>query len=286
MKREFRFLKYQACGNDFILRDERSDAPTPDTERGIIAKMLCSRNFQVGADGLLFVESAEGADGSMRLFEPDGKEADMCGNGLRCVAAHLMSDLGREMVNVLTRDGVKRVTRVGESYRVDMGPVRSSAEDLEGYLSTRADGEERPAKVVLDVGGRQIEGHMVNTGEPHVVVFTSNLDGEDVQEVGARIGRDLSKFPKATNVDFVQVSGPNEIRLRTYERGVFGETLACGTGATASAAVSIMLGLVRQGPVTVEVRGGQMIVEVDERMRAFMTGPAVLVFEGTLMIDL
>jgi len=286
MMREFRFLKYQACGNDFVLRDERFDAPTPDRVRGLLAKKLCTRSFQVGADGLLFVESVEGADGSMRLFEPDGKEADMCGNGLRCVAAHLMSDLGKDEVDVLTRDGVKRVARTGELYRADMGQVRSAAQDLGGYLSVPADRRAGPARIDLDVKGRHLEGYMVNTGEPHVVVFTDDLDGEDVQEGGGRIGKDLSKFPRATNVNFVHVSGPNEISLRTYERGVFGETLACGTGATASAAVSLMLGLVRQGPVTVAARGGQMIVEVDEHARAYMTGPAVRVFDGTIMVDL
>jgi diaminopimelate epimerase len=285
MTHEFRFLKYQACGNDFILKDERQGAPTPDLERGRLARTLCRRRFQVGADGLLFVERAEGVDGSMRLFEPDGKEADMCGNGLRCVAAYLTEDLQKDEVAILTRDGVKRVARRGELFTADMGAVRTGPSCLKGYLSVQvAGGPDGPVRIDLGMPEGHMEGYMVNTGEPHVVVFTDDLDGEDVVRCGAAISKDYAKFPKATNVDFVQVAGPGEIRVRTYERGVFDETLACGTGATASAAVSLMLGRVKQGPVTVTTRGGQIMIDLGDDDCARMTGPAVKVFEGSIVV--
>jgi diaminopimelate epimerase len=284
MTHEFRFLKYQACGNDFILKDERHGALTSDLERGRLARTLCRRRFQIGADGLLFVERAEGVDGSMRLFEPDGKEADMCGNGLRCVAAYLMEILQKDEVAVLTRDGVKRVVRRGELFTADMGAVRTGPSGLKGYLSVPSDGPDGPVRIDLCTPERHVEGYMVNTGEPHVVVFTDDLDSEDVVRCGAAISKDYAKFPKATNVDFVQVAGPSEIRVRTYERGVFDETLACGTGATACAAVSLMLGRVKQGPVTVTTRGGQIMIELGDDGRARMTGPAMKVFEGSLVV--
>jgi len=284
MTHEFRFLKYQACGNDFILKDERQGAPTPDPERGRLARTLCRRRYQVGADGLLFVEHAEGVDGSMRLFEPDGKEADMCGNGLRCVAAYLTEDLRKDEVAVLTRDGVKRVVRRGELFTADMGAVRTGPSGLTGYLSDPAEGPNGPVRIDLGMPEVHMEGYMVNTGEPHVIVFTDDLDGEDVVRCGAPISKDYEKFPKATNVDFVQVTSPSEIRIRTYERGVFDETLACGTGATASAAVSLMLGRVKNGPVTVNTRGGQIIIELGDDGCARMTGPAVKVFAGSVVV--
>ena len=284
MTHEFRFLKYQACGNDFILKDERQGVPTPDLERGRLARTLCRRRFQVGADGLLFVERAEGVDGSMRLFEPDGKEADMCGNGLRCVAAYLTEALQKDDVAVLTRDGVKRVVRRGELFTAYMGAVRTGPSGLRGYVSDPAEGLAGPLRMDLGTPERRLEGYMVNTGEPHVVVFTDDLDGEDVVRYGAPISKDHARFPKATNVDFVQVTGPSEIHVRTYERGVFDETLACGTGATASAAVSLMLGRVKDGPVTVTTRGGQIMIEIGDDGCARMTGPAVRVFAGSLII--
>ena len=286
MRYDFRFVKYHGCGNDFIIKDELAGKPTPDRHRGKLAALLCDRHFQVGADGILFEEVSEGVDGSMRLFEPDGKEADMCGNGIRCVAAHLCDKLGKDSVDIMTRDGVKRIVRVGEQYRVDMGVVRTKRSDLKQYLSDRGRLSDSLLNIEIDVEGHKMSCAMVNSGEPHLVVKSKSVDAEDVIAVGDSLKRQRSRFPKGTNINFVESTGPHRIKVRTYERGVYDETLACGTGATASAAVALMKSWVKPGPVKVHVLGGEITIELDVSGRAFMIGPAVKVFSGRLDIEI
>lgn len=285
MRYEFGFLKYQGCGNDFILKDEMSGRRTPDPDRSAIARLLWDRHFWVGADGVIFVEDAPGADGSMRLFEPAGNEADMCGNGLRCVAAYLMDKLRKDAVDVLTRDGVKRVSREGDWFRVDMGAVRTTRRDLEGYVAEPGLPTDSMLELEVHTGSGVEEGSIVDTGEPHIVIFTHALDSVDVVRAGECVNSDRRRFPDYVNINYVQVTGPDSISIRTYERGVFDETLACGTGATACAGVSLLLGKVGAGPVTVLTKGGTMKIELGPDGRAFMTGPAVRVFEGRLEVE-
>ncbi len=285
MRYDFRFSKYQGCGNDFILKDEMSQERTPDPDRSAMAKFLWNRNFWVGADGVIFVEDAPGADGSMRLFEPAGNEADMCGNGLRCVAAYLMDKLGKDEVDILTGDGIKRVVRDGDGFRVDMGLLRTKREELREYVSDVGLPGDSMLEFRVDTGPRTETGSIVDTGEPHIVLFTDSLDSVRLVEVGERVNRDRQRFPKNVNINYVQVTGPQSIMIRTYERGVFNETLACGTGATACACVSILLGRVEPGPVDVQTKGGMMRIELGPDGRAFMTGPAAKVFEGRLEVE-
>ncbi|MGD9963533.1 MAG: diaminopimelate epimerase [Thermoplasmata archaeon] len=285
MKYGFDFLKYQGCGNDFILKDEMSGIRTPDSDRSAIAKFLWNRNFWVGADGVIFVEDAAGADGSMRLFEPAGNEADMCGNGLRCVAAFLMDKLGKDQVDVLTRDGVKRVARVADGYRVDMGEVRTTREDLKGYVTDAGGADDSMLEFQVVTASGVENGSIAYTGEPHIVLFTDSLDSVPLVKTGELVNCDRKRFPKSVNVNYVQVTGPHNIKIRTYERGVFDETMACGTGATACASVSLMLRRVEPGPVEVRTKGGAMKIELGPDGRAVMTGPAVRVFEGSLEVQ-
>lgn len=285
MRREIRFIKYQGCGNDFLLKDEMSGRKTPDKSRSRIATALCDRHFSVGADGVIFVERAKGCDGSMRLFEPAGNEADMCGNGLRCVAAFLMARMGKPGVKIMTGDGVKDVRRIGSQYRVDMGPVRTEPKHLRAYYRDAKSASGDLMDVVIPTELRSLSCSMVNTGEPHIVVPTRSLDSEDVRGVGAAVNADLKRFPKGVNINFVETVGRDRIRVRTYERGVYDETLACGTGATASAAVAVLLGWVEGRRVKVNAVGGCLTVEMSEDGRAYMTGPAVPVFEGTVLVD-
>ncbi len=278
------FTKYQGCGNDFIVKDERRGRRTPDPDRSRLAKVLCDRHFSVGADGVIFLESAKGLDGSMRLFEPAGNEADMCGNGLRCVAAYLMERLGRTEVLVLTRDGVKRIVREGRLYRVDMGQVRTRREDLREYIRDADEEGSDLADVRIRVGRRVIRGRIVNTGEPHIVVRVKDIGSEDVRHIGEVLNADRARFPKGMNINFVEVAGHGSVRVRTYERGVYDETLACGTGATACAAVSLLEGWVKSGRIRVELRGGTLAIDVSEDGRVYMTGPAEPVFKGMVSV--
>jgi diaminopimelate epimerase len=285
MRYEFGFLKYHGCGNDFIVKDEMTAGRTPDADRSAMAKLLWNRNFWVGADGVIFVEAEPEVDGSMRLFEPAGNEADMCGNGLRCVAAYLMDKLGKDEVDVLTRDGVKRVVREGDGYRVDMGEVRTTREDLKEYVADPGGPADSMLKFKVVTASGAEEGAIVDTGEPHFVLFSDSLDAVPLVKTGELVNCDRKRFPESVNINYVQVTGPHSISIRTYERGVFNETLACGTGATACACVSLMLGRVEPGPVDVRTKGGMMKIELGPDGRAVMTGPAVRVFEGRLEVE-
>jgi diaminopimelate epimerase len=282
MKHDFRFVKYQGCGNDFIIKDELEGRKTPDRYRSTLAKTLCDRHFKVGADGVIFLERARGVDGSMRLFEPAGNEADMCGNGIRCIAAYLTQKLGKSEVDVLTRDGVKHIVRKCDSYTVEMGLIRTNRNDLKEYISDKGKARDSMMDIEIKAGRKVLRGSLVNSGEPHFVSKTNDLASLDVKEIGDSVNRNRKRFPKGVNLNFVQVIRPHTISIRTYERGVYDETLACGTGATASAAVALMLGWVKPGLVEVKVRGGILEIKVDKNRRAFMTGPAEAEFEGVL----
>ncbi len=286
MRYIFEFIKYQGCGNDFILKDETEGAVTPDSDRSKLAKILCHRHFQVGGDGILFIERAKGVDGSMRLFEPDGGEANMCGNGIRCIGSYLAEKLQKPEVDVLTRDGVKRISRIGTEYRVQMGTVRTRRRDLDMYLVDKGESSDVLLDLPVRVDDRVMSASLVNTGEPHLVFISDNVATVDVRCFGETINRDRTRFPRGMNVNFTQIIGLHEISNRTYERGVFDETMACGTGATASAAVSLLLNLVEPGPVKVTTLGGVITVDIDKDGNAQMTGPAKAVFKGELSIEI
>ncbi len=286
MRYDIGFVKYQGCGNDFVIKDELDGPQTPDEDRSLLAKRLTDRHFKVGADGVIFIERAPGVDGSMRLFEPAGNEADMCGNGIRCVAEYLSRRLGKSELDVLTRDGMKHIVKTKDGFRVDMGKVRTKRADLKGYITDRGG----PADSMLDVRAkarkRMLRGALVNSGEPHFVVPSAEVDTEDVTAIGESVNKDKARFPGGVNISFVQTVGPHHIKIRTYERGVYGETLACGTGATASAVVALLLKWVEPGPVRVTVLGGEMTIDIADDGHAHMTGPAQEEFEGRLTIEI
>jgi diaminopimelate epimerase len=285
MKRRFKFAKFHGCGNDFLIVDETGGKKTPDRTRSKLARKLTNRHFQVGADGLMFLEPAIGFDCSMRLFEPAGNEADMCGNGIRCIAAYMMDRLGKDEVDILTRDGLKHVYRIEGEYTVEMGEVRSTRADLKAYITDKGKANDSMLSISFKAVGRTYKGSIVNSGEPHIVVRTKDLDKLNMVAVGDSVNADRKRFPKGVNINFVQVVGPHSIEVRTYERGVYDETLACGTGATASAAVALVLRWVRLGKVNVFTRGGRLRIELDDEGHARMTGPAKRVYEGRIVVD-
>jgi diaminopimelate epimerase len=285
MKREFRFTKFHGCGNDFLIVDETRGKRTSDRARSKLARKLTDRHFQVGADGLMFLEPARGFDCSMRLFEPAGNEADMCGNGIRCIAAYLMERLEKHEVDILTRDGLKHISRVGGEYSVEMGEIRTTRADLRSYITDKGKTTDSMLAMTIKADGRDYKGSIVNSGEPHIVVRAKDLEALDMVAIGDSVNEDRRRFPKGVNVNFVEVAGPHSIRVRTYERGVYDETLACGTGATASAAVALLLGWVRPGKVSVLTRGGRLRIDVDKDGKARMTGPATRVYEGRVVAE-
>lgn len=258
------FFKYTGAGNDFVVIDNREGAVG---EAPILARRVCPRRIGVGADGLLLLETSEIADVRMRYLNADGGEVEMCGNGLRCLA-HLAVAVGAAApsLTVETAVGVMEA-RVGGD-RVRVGPF--AAERV--ALRQRLEGVDQPV-------------HLITVGVPHVVMEVTDLEEFPVEEVGRRIRNHPRMAPGGTNADFVWID-QGEVRVRTYERGVEGETLACGTGAMAVAVVAGLLGQVRP-PVTVVPRSGEALrvayeVEDGQVSGISLEGPVRQVYRGEL----
>ena len=273
------FVKMQGLGNDFVLIDCTQRSPAEDALPPL-AKAICDRHFGVGADGLILVLRSRTANFRMRIFNSDGSEAEMCGNGIRCFAKHVYESglFTTEEPEVETLAGVikpKLTVKRGKvvSVQVDMGKPRLSRKDI-----PMKGKDERVIGGKLRVLGERHEITALSMGNPHCVIFADDVERFPVETVGPAIERhDL--FPRRTNVEFVQTLGAEEIRMRVWERGV-GETLACGTGASAAVVAGVLTGRTAR-KVNVHLRGGDLRVEwraADEHV--FITGPAEEVFRG------
>jgi diaminopimelate epimerase len=270
---EIHFSKLHGNGNDFIVIDEWEHGVIPDDMKGQFAACYCDRRFGIGADGVIFLMRSEKSNLKMRLFQPDESEAEMCGNGIRCLAKYAF-DAGyvKESCTVETLAGEMGVT---------LGYSEESFTATITMIPPQFDRKEIPAVGSGDYK-ETIEGyevHAVNTGVPHAVIVVDSVDAVDLGTVAPKI-RHHASFPKGTNVNFVERTGENSIRIRTFERGVEDETLSCGTGATASAAVVHKLGLAGE-VVDVETRGGPLTIYLKDG-GAKMEGPAATVFTGRI----
>ena len=264
------FSKMVATGNDFIVVDNRGLSMAGILHR--LAKKLCDRRLGVGADGLLVVERSRKADFKMRILNPDGSEPDMCGNGSRCIALYAnMRKIAPARMAIETKAGL-----LTASVRKDV--VRINMTDPKGLKCSLA----------IKSGKKSYQLHYVDTGVPHAVWFVDHIDKVDVAGLGMEIRFHRSFRPKGTNVDFVMLNRDSSISVRTYERGVEAETLACGTGAVASAIISAAVkGL--GSPVNIHAQGGDLKVyfkdKTDRFREVFLEGKAREVFTGQLSID-
>lgn len=271
MSKPLQFTKMNGAGNDFVLLDNRDQ--TLELSREQIAR-LCDRHRGIGADGLLAVEPAQGgADYRMRYYNADGGEAEMCGNGARCFA-RFVNQLEHGKLDALTFEtmaGVISASFIGDQVQISLSEPKNLL--LEQHLI---------------VGGPSLVVHSVNTGVPHAVVFVDDLEGAEVVRVGRLLRQHEAFAPAGTNANFVQILGPGEIAIRTYERGVEDETLACGTGMVACAIVHAELS--GDGfPIKVHVRGGDvlsvsMAAPNEDALQPTLTGPADFVFSGQLTL--
>lgn len=254
------FNKYQGAGNDFIIIDNRNGLFNPSDSQ--LINKLCDRRFGIGADGLILVSGHDRCDYEMKYFNSDGKIGSMCGNGGRCTAHFaLKSDIAGNKQKFMAFDGIHEAVVRNETVRLQMGNVS-------GY------------KLIDD-------NYFINTGSPHYIVFTDDADKINVNEEGKRL-RWSDKFPPGgTNVNFVQVIDKG-LYIRTFERGVEDETLACGTGVTASAIAAVLKGHFDTPSVNVRTKGGFLKVEFTvkdiEITDVWLTGPATFVFEGNIRI--
>ncbi len=278
-----RFTKMHGIGNDFVIVDCLKDS-LPEARLPEISRKANDRKFGIGGDGLILVLPSKQADFRMRMFNPDGSESEMCGNGIRCFAKYVYDRkmIAEPQLKVETLAGIKMLrllTRSGkvEAVRVDMGQPRL----LRSEIPMRGDDNGRVIGEAIKIDGKRFDITAVSMGNPHVALFADNIDNFAIERYGPLLENHKS-FPQRTNVQFVQVCSSNEIVLRTWERGA-GVTLACGTGACAAVVASALNN--KTGKlVTVHLRGGDLVIEWMGDNRVMMTGPAEEVFEGEIPI--
>jgi len=273
-----KFWKYHGIGNDFILIDGINTETEIDNER---CKLMCNRNFGIGADGVLFLLPGKDADIAMRVINSDGTEAEMCGNGIRCIAKHAydFNMVDKEEFTINTQAGVKTAKVFLDEGKVTTVMVDMGAPILDGRtIPLDYDGEFIDQPFAME--GYTIKGNAVSMGNPHFITFT-NLSDNEVERLGPTL-EVHPFFPKRTNVEFCKIKDGN-IHIKVYERGAKW-TLACGTGACAAATAAALNGLVPFGePIDVRLPGGWLKITVDKDLgHVHMEGPAVLIYEGSI----
>lgn len=274
-----KFTKMHGCGNDYIyvngFVEEITDKPA-------FVKKVSDRHFGVGGDGVIFINPSEEADFEMEMYNADGSRAEMCGNGIRCVAKYVY-DKGltdQTHISIVSCGKVKYLDLNVEdglvtSVRVNMGAPILTAKEVPVISSMEQSVDEPVA-----VGGKEYRMTCVSMGNPHAVVFMEDVANLDIAAVGP-LFENHEAFPNRTNTEFVEVRDRSHVFMRVWERGT-GETLACGTGCCATVVACVLNGLTEPA-VTVRVLGGEIMIEWDrEQNFVYMTGPAVTVFEGEL----
>ena len=271
------FSKWQGLGNNYIVL-HREEIPFELTAERV--RLLCDRNLGIGSDGIMVIGAKTGEDRfAITIYNPDSSEAEMCGNGVRMVARKLKMEGSISGDTVVLETGAGEIVpKLGEGYlvTVDMGIARFGGEKLSGF-------DHECVEESLNAAGRTFTFTFVDVGNPHAVIQSPwPLELVPLHEIGPMI-EEHTFFPRKANVEFVKVLGEHEAKVRVWERGV-GETRACGTGATATA-----VALVRTGqclsPVTVQLPGGSLVVEVRPDWRVFMTGPAEEIYHGDLSLE-
>lgn len=275
------FIKSQALGNDFIIIEdieERIDLGPKTVTR------LCERHFGIGADGLIIVRASKHADFYMFFFNPDGSEAEMCGNGIRCFASYLYNHglTSKHAIKIETKGGLREVFLLFEkdklrATKVNMGRPTFKASDIPMLVD-----EHEFIDDVLKVAEVEVRATCLSVGNPHCVIFVGDIREAQVGDVGPKIEK-LPVFPARVNVEFAQVIGPDEINLRVWERGA-GETLACGTGACAAVLAGVRNKLTSR-KVKVHLLGGSLDIEWADDDFVYMTGSSDEVFRGEVNLD-
>ena len=273
-----RFTKMHGIGNDYVYVDCVRSAPPADPAG--VARAVSDRHFGIGSDGLILICPSERADARMRMFNADGSESEMCGNGLRCVAKfvydhgiarkpRLAIETGRGILSVDLEVANDKVSRV----RVNMGAPILQASDI----PTKLPGDP-PVNAPLEVAGETFAVTCVSMGNPHAVAYVSDVEALSLETLGPKVEHHPA-FPRRVNAHFVQVHAPNEVTMRTWERGS-GITLACGTGACAVCVAGVLTGKTAR-KLLAHLPGGDLELEWSEAdNHVYMTGPATEVFSG------
>ena len=274
------FTKMQGCANDYIYLDCRASGVPADISA--LAQKLSARHFSVGADGIICVCApvTPGADGRMRMFNADGSEGRMCGNGIRCVAqwlrTHAPECADKPLLKLDTQSGLKTLRYQGDGrWQVEMGAYSTLPADLPAVNM----GTDPLVGRTLTVNGTDWTVTCINVGNPHCVTVVGDVDSLKLEEVGPAFEHHLN-FPEQVNTEFVEVTDPTHLKMRVWERGS-GETWACGTGACATAAALTELGICPRGEdIHIALRGGELVIRLLPGDQLLMTGPTETVYEG------
>jgi diaminopimelate epimerase len=262
----------QGSGNDFVLIDHRRPF-LAEAERVGLVKKVCAPKFGVGADGLIFIESSSKVDFRWRFFNADGSEAEMCGNGGRCAARFaFLNGIAPENMAFETLAGIIHAEVRGRLVKLELSRPHSLELNLE-----------------IGLPEESWTGHFINTGVPHVVLSVEDLDTAPVERVGRAVRFHNLFQPAGTNVNFIKLTGPQELRVRTYERGVEAETLACGTGSVAAALIASRLHALHS-PLVVHPSSGETMTIYFEHHKGnfqsvYLEGEAAVVFQGKIWLD-
>jgi diaminopimelate epimerase len=262
------FTKIVASGNDFVVI---APLRSPVIPLKRLAKIMCDRKYGIGADGMLFLEKSQIADVKMRIFNPDGSEAQMCGNGARCIVLWAKStgnNVKQSTVKIETKAGIIESRVNGENVKIKL----TEPKDLKLNLPIKVD-------------NRTLQVNFINTGVPHTVIFVADLDKIDVINLGRQIRFHKRFAPQGTNVDFVEALTNKSIKIRTYERGVEDETSACGTGIVASSLIAYRLSLIAKIPVDVLTQSGEILKVYFKKTNnkfknVWLEGKAKIVYKG------
>lgn len=281
MKKLF-FTKMQGIGNDYIYFDcFKQEIENPNE----LAVKLSDRHFGIGGDGIVLICPSKVADAKMRMFNLDGSEGKMCGNAIRCVGKYLYDNamVDKKEISIETLSGIKYLTLYeGEDgkiakVKVDMGQAELEAEKIPVTL--------KKGKIISEkamIGNKEEVITCVSMGNPHCVVFVDSVDGLDLEKIGP-VFENADIFPDRINTEFIEVLGRNKLKMRVWERGS-GETLACGTGACASAVAAVLSGYADMGKdITVSLIGGELTINYTSES-VMMTGAAAVVFNGEVEI--
>lgn len=272
-----KFTKMHGAGNDYVYVNCFEEILSQDI--ATLAREVSDRHKGIGSDGLILICPSEKADAQMRMFNADGSESEMCGNGVRCVAKYVY-DHGiaqTETLKIETGAGILSLDLEVTSHkvnqvRVNMGKPILSSSDIPTLLSG-----DPPVNANLDVGGQTIQVTCVSMGNPHCVTFVEEISDQWVHVIGPQV-EVHPMFPKRINAEFIEIISPKEMKMRVWERGS-GETQACGTGACASAVAGVLTGRTERN-VLIHLPGGDLRLEWSDSDEVYMTGPAVEVFQG------
>ncbi len=276
-----KFTKMHGCGNDYVYVncfEEKIENP------GMVAEVVSKRHFGIGSDGLILICPSEVADFRMRMYNADGSEGEMCGNGIRCVAKYVYDHhmTNETTITIETKAGIKTLDLTVEEgevtlVKVDVGEPILEPEQIPVFAQKNPVVNEP-----IEVDGREWKMTCVSMGNPHAVIFVEDTAHFELEKVGPHFEHH-KVFPNRTNTEFVQIISRTEMNMRVWERGS-GETLACGTGTCASVMAAILNGLTEH-KVLVHLLGGDLVIEYDEKSNhIFMTGPATTVFEGEIRL--